>query len=544
MKIIAITDKKGSAIDRLARMNEKHLEHLGYKVFTLHPKRPSAEETRDLEQALREADAVDAQYWKSAITARRMFPQFSAIPWVLTHHNEHNINDTDKDHWEWKDLTWAAHVCKNKWQRAELKKNGVDATLIRHAIEWGNFEFNEKLPGQKVVGYVGQMKKVKGVREIAQACRDLGYRLLLVGSISEKDYFDEILKEFEGTIITHYPGSLAVPDADIKSAYAKMDVYCANSDDGTESGTMPILEAMASGVPLVTRRIGLVRDCGKHGENMWIREGGMRDIEDLKTGLKMVMENADIAAKLREAAWRSARQYHPEIQAREYDKVLRAALRPGEASVSVIMATYSRNKELFENIENLREQTYTNFEVVIGDDNFLGGSAEIRSWLLDNRGRFPFPIRHVWTHKIQEGYGLAKARNVATIEATGEYVVICDDRLKMHPNAISAFIAMLEKQDKRKKTWVWGSKGQFKTFVENFSATKRRYLIDAGMFSERMSLYGGMTQEVSGRFGAQGFSFEFCPQAVAEPMFGTHSRSRHRSDIVESKVRLYKMGFQ
>jgi glycosyltransferase involved in cell wall biosynthesis len=142
-----------------------------------------------------------------------------------------------------------------------------------------------------------------------------------------------------------------------------------------------------------------------------------------------------------------------------------------------------------------------------------------------------------------EGYGLAKARNMGLIEATGEIVVFCDDRLMMHPRAVDEFVKALARLGS-KKAWVWGSKGAFKTFVENFSATWRRTVIDGGMFCERIDRYGGMTQEVSGRFGAQGVRFEFCAGAIAEPAFGTHSKSRHRDDITASKVRLYKMGFQ
>lgn len=116
----------------------------------------------------------------------------------------------------------------------------------------------------------------------------------------------------------------------------------------------------------------------------------------------------------------------------------------------------------------------------------------------------------------------------------------------MHPSAIESFVRKLIEgsNEKPQKVWVWGSKGAFKTFVENFSAAWRRSIIDAGMFNERIDRYGGMTQEVSSRYGAQGFRFEFCPSAIAQPMISSHSKSRHRADIIQSKVDLYKLGFQ
>jgi glycosyltransferase involved in cell wall biosynthesis len=551
MKIVAITDKKGSAIDRLARMNADRLTHLQYEVCTLHPKRPSEEEIGRLAAAIQEADLIDAQYWKSAIKARELFSEFiTKIPTILTHHNEHNIHDTDKDHWVWKDQPWAAHVCKNGWQLQQLRELGVQATLIPHAADFSKFTYTEKLTDQKIVGYVGQIKKVKGVREIAQACKELGYKLMLIGSVSEAEYWEKLRLQFEETIITYLPGLLHVPDELIGRAYAKMRVYCANSDDGTESGTMPILEAMVAGVPVVARNIGLVRDCGRHQSNMYIRDRRYDDIEDLKAALKIVMENDDIANSLRENAWRTVRQYHPDRQAREYELLFRNVLYPREKRVSVIIPTAGRNAILQQNIDALKEQSYKNFEVVICEDNGAAETAANMSWIKNATPRFPFPIKHVWTRKgaesSRESYGLAKARNMGVIEATGEILVFCDDRMRMHPGAINAMVKCLLQGSagKPEKKWIYGSKGVFKTFVENFSCTWRKSFIEGGMFNERMDRYGGMTQEVSARFAAQGFKFDFCPQALAEPVIKTHSRSKHRDDIIASKIKLYKMGLQ
>lgn len=546
MKIVAFTDKKGSAIDRLAEINAKRLEHLNYKVLSFHPKKPSQEEINNALEAIKEADILDFQYWKSAVTIRKMFAkECEGKVMILTHQNEHNINDTEKDHWEWKDMKWTMHVAKNKWQHEQLARNGVKSVLIRHSVEFDNFSYSPTLAQTKTVGYVGQIKKVKGVRELAQACKELGYELLLVGSVSEAEYFRELMEKYGDIIKFPLPTGPATPDSMIGDVYHKMRVYCGNSDDGTESGTMPILEAMVSGIPIVTRNFGHVRDCGEHTKNMWIRSGKMTDVEDLKTGLKMVMENDDISNTLRDNAWRTVRQYHPDRHAREYEILFRACLYPNKKTVSVIIPTAGRDNILFSNISELLNQTYQNFEVVVCDDNRYGTwEMPVLNWIKENRKSLPFPVKWVYTRKGADVYGLAKARNMGVIEATGEVLVFCDDRLKMHSGAIEAFVNDLVKKLPNKKVWLWGSKGVFKTFVENFSATWRRSLIDGGMFNERMDEYGGMTQEVASRFNAQGFEMAFCPQALAEPVVGTHSKSEHREEIIRSKIKLYKMGFQ
>lgn len=546
MKIVAFTDKKGSAIDRLAEINAKRLPHLNYKVLSFHPKKPSHTEIEEALNAINESDILDFQYWKSAVAIRKMFPkECEGKVMILTHQNEHNIHDTEKDHWEWKDMKWTMHVAKNEWQRNALKVNGINPVLIRHSVEFDNFSYMKKLPESKVVGYVGQIKKVKGVKEIAQACRELGYEFMIIGSVSEAEYFQELMNEYGDIIKFTLPTGPSTPDSMIGEAYHKMRVYCGNSDDGTESGTMPILEAMISGVPIVTRNFGHVRDLGQHEKNMWVRTGGMKDIEDLKAGLKMVMENNDIAETFRDNAWRTVRQYHPDRHAREYEILFRSCLFPNKKLVSVIIPTSGRDSILFSNIANLLDQSYKNFEVIVCDDNrYLSWEAPVHDWIKENRKALPFPIKWVNTRKTSDSYGLAKARNMGIIEATGEILVFCDDRLKMHPNAIESFVNDLVKKLPNKKVWLWGSKGTFKTFVENFSATWRRSIIDGGMFNERIDEYGGMTQEVASRFNAQGFEMAFCPQSLSEPVIGTHSKSEHREEIVRSKIKLYKMGFQ
>ena len=542
MRILTVSDKDGSAIDRLDKMNVERLPHLQIAHLAVHPKRPEPAQLEAFRRLAREADLISFSYWKTAVMLRKACPEIESKPMVLTHHNEQNV----VGEWEWMDMKWSAHVVKNGWQRQQLVARGYDPVLIRHAADIEALPFTPKLTDEKVVGYCGQVKKVKGIREIKQACDALGYRLMVVTNrISEAAYFVEMDKN--GMLILQ-----DVPDAEMGATYAKMRVYCANSDDGTESGTLPILEAMAAGIPVVTREIGLVRDCGADGKNMVIRKGAMTDIEDLKNALQLVVENDDVANELRENAWRTVRQYHPEVQAREYEKLWKKVLFPGETSVSVIIPTYNRADILAEKLASLDDQAYDNFEVVVADDGSTDGTAAVVD---EARKRYRFPVRHVEAgrcasplgheaHAVTKDYGLARARNLAVIEAIGEVVVFADDRLKPHPASISAFVKKLKSIDSR-KSWCWGAKGGvFKSFVENWSATWRRSLIDGGMFNERMDEYGGTTQEISARFGAQGFKFEFCPESACEVLMGTHSRSNKRLEIVRSKIRLYKMGLQ
>ena len=61
---------------------------------------------------------------------------------------------------------------------------------------------------------------------------------------------------------------------EIAQLFQALDLYVVASRQ--EGGPKAILESMASGVPLVTTRVGQALDLVKHGENAW-----MTDVEDV-----------------------------------------------------------------------------------------------------------------------------------------------------------------------------------------------------------------------------------------------------------------------
>ena len=69
-----------------------------------------------------------------------------------------------------------------------------------------------------------------------------------------------------------------LPDVDaVAQAYEAIDVCLVTSRD--EGGPRAVLEAMATGVPLVTTRVGQAIDLVRHGENGWLAE--VEDVEAL-----------------------------------------------------------------------------------------------------------------------------------------------------------------------------------------------------------------------------------------------------------------------
>lgn len=92
--------------------------------------------------------------------------------------------------------------------------------------------------------------------------------------------------------------------------------------------------------------------------------------------------------------------------------------------VSVIVPIYNTEAYLFEALESLQKQSFSDFEVILVDDGSTDQSAEICQKFVQNDPRF--------SYYYQENRGSSSARNVGFSHATGEYVAFLDsdDTLK------------------------------------------------------------------------------------------------------------------
>lgn len=86
--------------------------------------------------------------------------------------------------------------------------------------------------------------------------------------------------------------------------YQAIDLYLVTSRE--EGGPRAVLESMASGVPLVTTRVGQAMDLVKHGENGWIAE--VEDIEALAYWVVWVLQYQSSLGSVIGAAQATAEQ--------------------------------------------------------------------------------------------------------------------------------------------------------------------------------------------------------------------------------------------
>lgn len=119
-------------------------------------------------------------------------------------------------------------------------------------------------------------KLIKGpdvLLETAERLRELVPELTLLLTGPSRGYVKAGLERL-GIPYRH----VLLPDVDaVAQAYEAIDVCLVTSRD--EGGPRAVLEAMATGVPLVTTRVGQAADLVRHGENGWMVE--VEDVEGL-----------------------------------------------------------------------------------------------------------------------------------------------------------------------------------------------------------------------------------------------------------------------
>ena len=92
---------------------------------------------------------------------------------------------------------------------------------------------------------------------------------------------------------------------DIPSLFHALDVYLVASRE--EGGPKAILESMASGVPIVSTRVGQAPELIRHGENGWLVEVG--DADGLAHYAREAIRSTDGLTQSRDAARRTAEQH-------------------------------------------------------------------------------------------------------------------------------------------------------------------------------------------------------------------------------------------
>ena len=107
--------------------------------------------------------------------------------------------------------------------------------------------------------------------------------------------------------------------------------------------------------------------------------------------------------------------------------------------ISILMPVYNAEKYLNETIDTIKNQSFSNWELIIVDDCSIDNSKEICTKLMNDDKR----IKYIF----QENLGVSHTRNVALENAQGKYIVFVDSDDLIHEDYLKILINSIEKNN-------------------------------------------------------------------------------------------------
>ncbi len=219
-----------------------------------------------------------------------------------------------------------------------------------------------------------------------------------------------------------------------------------------------------------------------------------------------------------------------------------------EIAVSIVIPTYNRYGMLARTLNSLKEQTFSDFEVVVADDGSTDNTADIVKL------KFPFMVRYFY----QKNAGRSAARNLGIKNAYGEIIIFIDDHVVLENDFIEqhylthqrcraenvavvrgrvGYIAneeelaekRLSRIDMKKYQPPYNENSPFYTFITNNISVARKVLLLVGGFDPDFKEYGFQDQELGYRIRERGFKYKINPNAIGY-IFSVNNGTAKRLD--------------
>ncbi|WP_394923845.1 glycosyltransferase [uncultured Robinsoniella sp.] len=174
--------------------------------------------------------------------------------------------------------------------------------------------------GKKVVLFVGRLVTIKGVTHLIEAMKKVDAILIIVGDGPLRDALKKQARP-QGNKI-RFLG--AKSHEELKKIYASADVFAAPSitvENGKQEGLgLVILEAMASGLPVVANKSGGITDLIHDGENgLYAQE---KNVDSLSSKINLLLNDDDMYEKLSAKSLKTAYEYDYKVIADKYARLL------------------------------------------------------------------------------------------------------------------------------------------------------------------------------------------------------------------------------
>ncbi|MDP2923738.1 MAG: glycosyltransferase family 4 protein [Candidatus Omnitrophota bacterium] len=199
-------------------------------------------------------------------------------------------------------------ICVSNYLKEYVKQRGVKKTRVIYNRVNLN-QFSDLLRKRQFVGLphllsVGRLVSQKNHECIIRAIKDLNVKLTLIGSGNLSNYLKKLVRKLG--IEDRVEFIEAVPHSVINEYYRKADIFVLASH--YEGFCIPIIEAMASGLPIVASNLPaiaeIVDDCGLLCKN---------EPADFREKIETLLKNSELRSNLSQKARERSRFFDYEI---------------------------------------------------------------------------------------------------------------------------------------------------------------------------------------------------------------------------------------
>jgi len=196
--------------------------------------------------------------------------------------------------------------------------NGIDLNKVKclSTQDVGN-ELGIK-KDRKIILFVGRLDPIKGLTYLIEAMtsiEDKNKQLILVGDGEEKDRLEKLVKKLKLEKYVTFIGK--VPYGDVFKYMVASDILALSSL--SEGLPNVILEAMASGLPIVATRVGGIQDIVKDGENGFLVDP--ENPEQIAEKINLFLEDDKLREKISKNNKQKAKEYSWESVIERLEKI-------------------------------------------------------------------------------------------------------------------------------------------------------------------------------------------------------------------------------
>lgn len=195
---------------------------------------------------------------------------------------------------------------------------GVDTSRFGKQYRVENY-FNQG--DKKVVLFVGRLAEKKGVTYLIEAMKAVDAVLIIVGNGPLHDKLVEQAKDLGNKV--QFGGSKTHDE--LKTIYASADIFVAPSitaKDGDQEGIpTTIMEAMASGLPVIATNTGGISDIVNDGINGFLVPE--KDSLAIREKIEEIMNNDELSCKLADHAIKDSQNFDYQVKAEQYKSLYR-----------------------------------------------------------------------------------------------------------------------------------------------------------------------------------------------------------------------------